>query len=144
MKAPLNAGMKKILVAKKEDITQSDKFIGQVEPAKKSNALLNWTIFLMITAIIYAIFYFVPFGNIWHSLPTMSGLQVLFFSLALAFTWVEVLRWGSVKPFNCVKCLTGWFALTLAFLFHAEFWQFYLVGGLFVGAMYSAIKMRLF
>ena len=73
---------------------------------------------------------------------TMTGLQVIFFALALAFMWVEVLKWGIVKPFNCIKCLTGWFALILAFAFHTEFWYMYLPAGLFVGALFEGIHMR--
>jgi len=75
-------------------------------------------------------------------LPAMPGYLVLISALSMAFTWVEVLKWGVIKPFNCVKCLTGWFALILALLFHVEFWYLYLFIGLFVGAMWSAISMR--
>src|SRR4051812_43418277 len=75
-------------------------------------------------------------------LPTMPGYQALFFALAIAFTWVEVLKWGVTKPFNCVKCMTAWVALILAVVFHTTFWYLYLPAGLFVGAIYSAIKLR--
>lgn len=74
--------------------------------------------------------------------PTMPGYQVLFFALAIAFAWVEVLKWGVTKPFNCVKCMTGWVALLLAVILHTPFWYLYLPAGLFVGAIYSAVKMR--
>lgn len=82
------------------------------------------------------LFKFIP------AFPTLTGCQVIFFALASAFTWVEVLKWGSVRPFNCVKCLTGWFALILAFIFHVECWYMYLPVGLFVGAMFEGIRMR--
>lgn len=72
----------------------------------------------------------------------MPGYLVLFFSLSAAFTWVEILRWGYKKPFNCVKCLAGWFALTMAYIYHTPHWYFYLPAGLFVGALFSAIKMK--
>jgi hypothetical protein len=77
----------------------------------------------------------------WH-LPVMPGSLVLFFALSLAFLWVEIMKWGVTKPFNCVKCMSGWIALILAVLFHTSFWYLYLPAGLFVGAMYSAIVMR--
>lgn len=104
---------------------------------------LNWVVFLLIIGSIVAL--------VWHRhwigqyLPergSMTGLQVIVFALSLAFVWVEVLKWGSVKPFNCVKCLTGWFALILAFTFHLEFWYLYLPVGVFAGAMFDAIRMR--
>ena len=101
----------------------------------------NWWFFIMIIAFCYCAYKYS------HLIPlpergTMTGLQVVVFALAIAFTWVEVLKWGSVKPFNCLKCMTGWAALILAFTFHVEFWYMYLPVGLFVGAMFEGIKMR--
>lgn len=72
----------------------------------------------------------------------MTGPAVIVFAHACAFLWVEVLHWGSVKPFNCVKCLTGWFALILAFVFHVPHFYLYLPLGVFAGAIYSAIQMK--
>lgn len=103
--------------------------------------LLNWLLFLALIAVCYLVYkywYLVP----WPTLPTMTGLQVIVFALSFAFMWVDVLRWGSVKPFNCLKCMTGWTALLLALFFHVELWYFYLPVGLFVGAMFEGIKMR--
>lgn len=102
---------------------------------------LNWLFFLFIIAAIYLSIRFchlIP----WPKFPTMTGLQVIFFALSLAFTWVEILKWGVTKPFNCFKCMTGWFALILAFMFHVEFWPFALPAGLFVGSVFEGIKMR--
>lgn len=105
--------------------------------------IINWFLFLSFVAAVVVL--------VWHrhwigeQIPergTMTGPQVLFFALACAFTWVEVLKWGVVKPFNCLKCMTGWFAVILAFMFHVEFWPMYLPAGLFVGAIISAIQMR--
>lgn len=72
----------------------------------------------------------------------MTGLQVLFFGMAIAFTWVEVLNPFKFKPFNCLKCITGWVSGGLAYMFHVEAWPLYLPAGLFVGAVFSAIQMR--
>jgi|SRR5882762_9421321 len=72
----------------------------------------------------------------------MPGYQVILFALSLAFLWVEILKWGVTKPFNCIKCMTGWFSLLLAIVFHTPHWYLYLPLGSFVGAMYSGIKMR--
>lgn len=73
----------------------------------------------------------------------MPGYQVILFALSIAFVWVEILRWGVTKPFSCLKCMTGWTALILAYCFDTPYWPFYLFAGLFAGAMYSAIQMRL-
>lgn len=100
--------------------------------------LINWLVFLgVVVGAGYGLHHFSL------TLPTMSGWQVLFFALSIAFTWVEVLKIGVTKPFTCVKCMTGWIALILAFLFHVAFWPLYLFAGLFVGAMWSGFKMRL-
>lgn len=108
--------------------------------------IINWFVFGLIAGAIGWL--------IWHrqwisdhlpSLPergTMTGLQVMVFALACAFVWVDILKWGVTKPFNCLKCMTGWIALMLAFAFHVEFWYMYLFVGLFVGSLFGAIKMR--
>lgn len=108
--------------------------------------LFNWLVFLVIVGGIVAL--------IWHrhwigqQLPSfpkrgsMTGLQVIVFALSFAFMWVEILKWGVTKPFNCLKCMTAWTAVILAYTFHVEFWFMYLPVGLFAGAMFTAIKMR--
>lgn len=104
-------------------------------------AFFNWWFFIMIVAFCYCAYRYFRLP----SLPergTMTGLQVIVFALSFGFTWVEILKWGVVKPFNCLKCMTGWVALILAFTFHVEFWYMYLFVGLFVGAMFEGIKMR--
>ena len=72
----------------------------------------------------------------------MNGLQVILFSLSLAFFWVEILKWGSVKPFNCLKCMTGWVSFIMAWSFGVEYFLLYLPLGVFIGALFTAIKMR--
>lgn len=105
--------------------------------------IINWLLFLLIVGGVVAV--------VWHrhwitghlpAVPNMSGFQVIVFSLAIAFTWVDVFKWGSVKPFNCTPCLTGWFALLFAFGHHTQFWPLYLPLGMFIGAMFEGIKMR--
>lgn len=99
-------------------------------------SLVQW---LAIVAVGFMVYFF------WNRIPavtSMSGLWVLFFALAIAFTWVEILKWGVTKPFNCVKCMAGWTAFIVAFVFHTPHWYMYLPAGLFVGAIYSAVKMR--
>lgn len=108
--------------------------------------IINWLLFLSFIAAVVVLFWHRQYiGEYLPSLPergTMTGLQVVLFALAIAFTWVEVLKWGHVKPFNCLKCMTGWAAIILAFTFRVEFWPLYLPLGLFVGAMFEGIKMR--
>lgn len=107
---------------------------------------INWFLFLsLIGGIVALVWHRHYIGQHLPSLPergAMTGLQVVVFAMAFAFTWVEVLKWGNTKPFNCLKCMTGWVALILAFTFHVEFWYMYLFVGLAAGAVFGAIKMR--
>lgn len=110
---------------------------------KSFATILGWIIFLGIIAGFIYLFNILEFSfPKFQAFPSMSGLQVLFFGLCLAFTWVEVLKLGRKKPFNCMKCMCGWLTMIVALLFHVEFWYLYLFAGLFTGAMFSAIKMR--
>jgi hypothetical protein len=70
------------------------------------------------------------------------NFYILFLALSCAFLWVEVWKIGRVKPLNCVKCLTGWFALIFACVEYGAGGILYAPMGIFIGAMYSAIKMR--
>lgn len=70
------------------------------------------------------------------------NLNILLLALSCAFVWVTVLRLGSRKPFTCVKCLTGWFALLFACCDYGIGGILYLPLGVFVGALFEAVKMR--
>jgi hypothetical protein len=105
--------------------------------------VMNWLLFLGFIAAVAVLFA----HREWiidkmPAVPQMTGLQVLVFSLACAFAWVDVLKWGVSKPFTCLKCMTGWISVLFAFSHHVEFWPLYLPLGLFAGAVFSAIKMR--
>jgi hypothetical protein len=108
-------------------------------PFKKTpiaSTVLQYVAIILIGALIYGFFHW----NI--HIESLSGPAVLFFSLACAFTWVEVLKWGVTKPFTCIKCMSGWIALLFALIFHVDHWYLYLPAGLFIGALFEAIKMR--
>ncbi|MFT3679445.1 MAG: hypothetical protein QM791_04180 [Ferruginibacter sp.] len=114
---------------------------------KPLKILFNWFLFLGIVFVAWHFRLYVKAPFVWaddkiSELPVMNGLQAALFGLALAFVWVEVLKWGTVKPFSCMKCMTGWLSLAMAFLFHVDFAIFYLPLGVFIGALFSVIKMR--
>jgi|SRR5205085_695487 hypothetical protein len=78
----------------------------------------------------------------WHQpdLGVMPGSLVVLTALCFAFTWVKVWRvFPHTKPFKCLKCMTGWTSLVLAFLFHTPFCLAYVFIGLFTGAMVDAL-----
>lgn len=72
----------------------------------------------------------------------MLNWNIIILALSLAFCQVEVLHFGSVKPLNCVKCMTGWYALGIGCIAIGWHGIVYLPLGVFAGAIYSAIKMR--
>jgi hypothetical protein len=70
-------------------------------------------------------------------------LLVLAFSLAAATFWVDTLKWGVIKPFNCVKCMTGWLTIPFTFYFNdGQHWLIMPLLGVFIGSIYSNFKMR--
>ena len=102
--------------------------------------------YLIIIAIIAGFYFAGKYFNIgWlpHTDKTLNGFQVVFFSLSFAFVWVEILKlFALIKPFNCIKCMTGWISLIMALIFHTPLPFFYLFVGLFIGAIFDAIKNR--
>jgi hypothetical protein len=72
----------------------------------------------------------------------MIHFHILLLALSLAFCQVEVIQFGSVKPFNCIKCMTGYYALALGCIEQGWHGLWYLPLGVFIGAIFQAIKMR--
>lgn len=74
----------------------------------------------------------------------MQSVSIVFTALAMAFCWVEFINpFKKTKPYNCIKCMTGWIALSIGFYqynFHIHLEL--LPIGVFIGAMFEAIKMR--
>jgi hypothetical protein len=69
-------------------------------------------------------------------------MSIIIISLAIAFCWVEFINPFKIKPFNCVKCLTGWIALGLGIALYGWVGIIYLPLGVFTGSIFSAISMR--
>lgn len=109
-------------------------------PKKGMKILLTVIQWLLIATVLFFIFrgfhYRIP-----ETRP-MPGYLVTLFGLSAAYVWVDVLKIGVTKPFNCILCLTGWFSLAIAFVFHTHFWYFYLPLGSLIGALFTSIKMR--
>ena len=101
-------------------------------------AYLQW---LIIVAIAVGVWYLLSKGySIWR--PHVSLIKVLLFSLSCAFAQIDVFKFGSVKPLNCLKCMTGWYSLIFGV------WVFGWIGisclpvGLLIGAIFDSLKMR--
>lgn len=125
------------------DTTEGASLFTAEESANSRKSFEQWTAaIVLLFALIAACYAGYHFRYLLPARGTMPGYAVLFFALALAFMWVEVMHWGYKKPFSCVKCMSGWFALILALTFHTHFWYLYPFAGVFVGAMWSAVKMK--
>lgn len=72
----------------------------------------------------------------------MTGYEIVFYALVAAFVQIEVIHFGVVKPFNCLKCMTGWYALIIGCVAQGWHGLIFLPIGVFVGAIFSAIQMR--
>ena len=82
----------------------------------------------------------------WHrpNLGTMPGYMAILTGLGFAFFWVNEFKlFKRVKPFNCIKCLTGWASFLLAFCFNVPLYPCYLFIGLLVGGVFERISLRL-
>ena len=109
-------------------------------PNKRGKIISTTVQWLVIAAVLFFIFrgfhYRIP-----ETRP-MPGYLVVIFGLSAAYVWVDVLKWGVTKPFNCLTCMAGWICLALAFAFHTHYWYLYLPLGAFVGGLYTSLKLR--
>jgi len=72
----------------------------------------------------------------------MQSYQIIILALSFSYLWVDVMKMGYVKPFNCFKCMSGWFALIIGCSCIGWHGIIYLPVGLFAGCIYSCVKMR--
>lgn len=104
---------------------------------KVLKALGQWILVLAVIAGIVLLFKYVRLPEL-H----LSHMEVIILAFSCAFVWVYVLKWGSVKPFNCVTCMTGWFSLIIGCWVAGWFGVIYMPVGMTVAALYSEIRMR--
>jgi phosphotransferase system glucose/maltose/N-acetylglucosamine-specific IIC component len=106
---------------------------------------INWFLFLLIIGgIIAAVIYRHWIGQHLPELPAIhpTHAQVIIIAFSCAFVWVYVLKWGVIKPFNCVTCMCGYFSLILG-CWSIGFWGVaYMPVGMTVAALYSEVRMR--
>lgn len=75
----------------------------------------------------------------------MTPIEIILSGLSLAFCIVEVLDFKrfKIKPFSCLMCMTGWCSFTISLLAgHTYTSILFLACGVFVGAMFEALKMK--
>jgi hypothetical protein len=100
-------------------------------------AIVQWIIMLAVIVGIVMLFKYVNLPAI-H----LNSIEIIILAFSCAFVWVYVLKWGVVKPFNCVTCLCGWFSLILG-CWSIGFWGIaYMPIGMTFAALYSEVRMR--
>lgn len=104
---------------------------------KVLSTIIQW---IILIAIIIALWYLFRYKPI-HITGDMTGFQCVLFSVSFSFLFTELFKL-TFKPLNCLKCMTGWVALILAFIFNVPFWPFYLFVGAFTGAIIELVIMR--
>jgi hypothetical protein len=94
---------------------------------KTASTIFQW---LIVLAFILAIPYiYKPIG-------------IVILALCCAFAWVEKLKLGKRKPFSCVPCMSGWFALIIGCIVYGWYGALFLPVGLAVGSLFEVFKMR--
>lgn len=106
--------------------------------SQKTSTIIQWVIIILIIP------FFIFFPQIKAAIRDihLSWIQIIVLSLSISFTWVKVLKWGKRKPFNCMKCMTGWTALIIGFMSFGWPGLFFIFIGIFVGSIFEAITLR--
>ena len=100
-------------------------------------ALMQWIIMLAVIIGIVLLFKYVR-------LPTihLNSIEIIILAFSCAFVWVYVLKWGVIKPFSCVTCMTGWFSLIIGCWAIGKWGVVYMPVGMTVAALYAEVRMR--
>lgn len=115
---------------------------GVPEPEKLDKVTETIGKWAAIFGTIGGIYYLGKFLNIHLPALSLHPYQIVILSFSCAFTWVYIFKWGSVKPFNCVTCLSGWFGLIFGYWAVGLWGVAYMPISMTVAAIYSEVRMR--
>lgn len=112
------------------------------KPEKVTTVFSTIVQWLIIFGVIAGLYFLGRFLSIHLPELHLTAFQIVLLSFSFAFTWVYIFKWGSVKPFTCVTCMSGWFALIIGYwCFH--WWGIALMpSAMTFAALYSEIRMR--
>ena len=112
------------------------------EPEKVTTVLSTIVQWLFILGIIAGVYFLCKAVSIKLPEINIKPYQTIILAFSFAFTWVYIFKWGSIKPFNCVTCMCGWFTLLIGY-WAFGWWGFALMPvGMTVAALYSEVRMR--
>lgn len=103
------------------------------------NTVFQW---LIIFGIIAGVYFLGRAASIKLPELHLRPYEIVILSFSFAFTWVYVFRWGSVKPFNCCTCLSGWFALIIGYWCHGLWGIAFMPLAMTLAALYGEVRMR--
>lgn len=103
------------------------------------STIIQW---LFIFGIITGVYFLGRAASIKLPALNLEPYQIIVLSFSFAFTWVYVFKWGSVRPFNCVTCLSGWFAFIIGYWCYGWWGIGLMPVAMTVAAVYGEIRMR--
>lgn len=115
---------------------------GTPVPVPATSALSTIIQWIFILGIIVGIYFLGRAVSIKIPSIHLKPHYIIILAFSFSFTWVYVFKWGSVKPFSCITCMSGWFALIIGY-WSAGWWGIaYIPIAMTVAALYSEIRMR--
>lgn len=115
---------------------------GVPKPEKVTTVLSTIIQWLIIFGVIAGVYFLGRSVSIKIPELNLYAYQVVILSFCFAFTWVYIFKWGSVKPFTCVTCMSGWFALIIGYWCFGWWGIALMPVAMTVAALYSEIRMR--
>lgn len=121
---------------------QPTSVAGEPIPAPATSILSTIVQWLFILGLIVGIYFLGKVISIKLPSINLQPYQIVILAFSFAFTWVYIFKWGSVKPFSCCTCLSGWFALLIGYWSEGWWGVIYMPIAMTFAAIYSEIRMR--
>jgi hypothetical protein len=104
------------------------------------SSIIQWLVIALLAVGVYYIF-----NMHFHYTPVkyFTDWQIILLSFCFAFTWVYILKiFPRIKPFNCITCMSGWFALVLGVICVGWSGIIYMPVAMTFAAIYSEVRSR--
>ena len=132
----------KIMETERVTTKEPTSVAGVPVPATQTSILSTIIQWLFILGLIIGIYFLGRAVSIKLPALNLRWWQIIGIAFSCAFTWVYIFKWGSIKPFNCVTCMSGWFGLIIGYWCFHWWGIIYMPLCMTVAALYSEIRMR--
>lgn len=112
------------------------------KPEKVDKAFKYIGEWFIILSVLVGVYFLGRLLNIKLPPIELAPHQIVILAFCSAFVWVYVFKWGSILPFTCVVCMSGWFALILGYWSMGWFGVACMPISMTTAALYSEIRMR--